>query len=638
MASYFVVGIILGCLYALTATGLVVTYTTSGIFNFAHGAIGMFMAFTYWSFTVDFGIPWPIAMALVLFVCAPLMGALIEGAFVRKLYGASLAVTLVVTLGLLLFLLFLAIWAWPNTTTRNLNPIWPGQVKIFGVGVSHDQIVILLVSVAVAAGLRVLFTRTRAGITMRAIVDDRDLTARVGASPARTAQLSWALGASLAALAGILIATAKLQQLDQFNLTILVIYGYAAAVFGKLKNLPMTVLGALLLGEIQSYCVGYLPVNLLSNFEPVIPLAVLFLVVLALPPERLRTARFGGRKQPRVPGLGVTVAAAGLFVVGAWVASGVLSAGNLLTFGSALTLGIVMLSWVLLTGFGGQVSLCQMTFAGVGAFCLGKMFGGASPVGLVAAVVLPAAVGGVLALVVLRLRGIYLALATLAFAYGMDNMFFNRYLGFGGILNVGRVGFHSQRAFLLEVAVLFAACGVGVIALRRGEFGRRLTAMTDSEVACASMGMNVTATKVMAFTLAAGIAGLGGAFYGGWQHQVGPNDFPWLASLTLLLAIAIAGLNRASGAFLAAVFYAMRPIIDHHALGHIPNFSGLLVGLGAVSLATNQGGVAGQLADAAETVRSRLRTGPAPSGGPASIGGPASDVSVSEEEVVGVPG
>src|SRR6202043_199038 len=126
----------------------------------------------------------------------------------------------------------------------------------------------------------------------------------------------------------------------------------------------------------------------------------------------------------------------------------------------------------------------------------------------------------VLALVVVRLRGIYLALSTLAFAYAMDNLFFNKYLGFGGILNVGRVAFKSQRGFLVEIAVLFAACAVGVLAIRRGELGRRLAALNDSEMASASIGMNITLTRVIAFTLAAGIAGLGGALYGGWQRQV----------------------------------------------------------------------------------------------------------------------
>jgi branched-chain amino acid transport system permease protein len=206
---------------------------------------------------------------------------------------------------------------------------------------------------------------------------------------------------------------------------------------------------------------------------------------------------------------------------------------------------------------------------------------------------------------VLRLRGIYLALATLAFAYAMDNMFFNKELGVGGILRVGRFGPQSQRMFLVEVAVLFACCAVGALALKRGEFGRRLAAVNDSELACASLGMNITTTKVVAFTLAAGIAGLGGALLGGWQGQVGPNDFPMLFSLIVLLLIAVGGLGSVGGAFAAAMAYALQPTIQQHAPWHIANFPQLLVGVAAVSLGRNPAGLAGHAADAAEWLRAR---------------------------------
>ena len=601
--SYAVVGLVLGCLYALTASGLVVTYTTSGIFNFAHGAIGMFMAFTYWQLAVGWHLPVPLALALVILVLAPLSGALIERLIVRPLYGASLGITLVVTLGLLLLLLGLADAIWPPVTTRQLPSVFPGQIRVFGVVVTVYELMVLVVSVAVAVGLRFLFTHTRVGITMRAVVDDRDLTARSGASPARTAQLSWALGASLAALAGILIA--PLQYLDQFNLTLLVVTGYAAAVVGRLRSLPLTVAGALLLGLVQSYATGYLPTSLLSDIGPAIPMGLLFIALLVRRQERLAQARLTGQRTRRVLTLKPSLALAGAFIALSVVMSEILSPGNLLTYGQGIVLGVVMLSLVLLTGYGGQVSLCQMTLAGLGAFCMGKIAGGNSILGLAAAVALPAAIGGLLALVVLRLRGIYLALATLAFAYSMDYLFFNHFLGFGGILAVGRVLARSQRGFLVEVSVLFAALGVGVLALRRGPFGRRLAALNDSEAACASIGMNITAVKVTLFVVAAGIAGLGGALYGGWQGQVGPDDFQMLTSLILLLLVTLGGIDTVGGAFAAAIFYAFSPVIQRHI--PISNFQLLAVGAGAIFLGRNPGGFAGQLTMLTDRLRSRAR-------------------------------
>ena len=621
--TYAVVGIVTGCLYALTASGLVVTYTTSGIFNFAHGAIGMFMAFTYWQLAVGWGWPVPVALLVVLLILAPLSGALIERVVIRPLYGASLSVSLVVTLGLLLGLLGVADALWDPQVTRHLPAIFgTSEVQVFGVAVTYYEIMVLVVSLAVAAGLRLLFTRTRVGLTMKAVVDDRDLTARAGASPYRTAQLSWALGASLAALAGILIA--PLQQLDQFNLTLLVVVGYAAAVVGRLKSLPLTVAGAIALGLAQSYAVGYLPVTLLANLNPVLPMILLFAALLFLKQDRLAAARPVARRNRRTMGLVPSLAMGGVFVLASAVMTSVLSPGNLLIFGQGIVLGIVMLSLVLLSGYGGQVSLCQMTLAGFGAFCMGKVLGGGSLLGLVASVVGPAAVGAVLAIVVVRLRGLYLALATLAFAEAMDALFFNKELGYGGVLHVGRFPVQSQTGFVIEVAVIFAAVSVGVLALKRGSFGRLLAALNDSEAACASIGMSVTGAKVAAFTLAAAIAGLGGALYGGVQGDVGPNDFQMLTSLILLLTITLGGIGTVAGAFAAAMFYSLTPVLQQHV--HIADLTFLLVGLGAVSLGRNPGGFAGQISGAVEqlqALRARSPRAPSPAAGTARRGEPA---------------
>src|SRR5207248_5129050 len=232
---------------------------------------------------------------------------------------------------------------------------------------------------------------------------------------------------------------------------------------------------------------------------------------------------------------------------------------------------------------------------------MGKVFGGDSVVGLLVAFAMPAAPGAVLAMVAGRLRGIYLALATLAFAYMMDSLFFNKQLGVGGILKVGRVGLDSQRGYFLEATILFAVFAVVVLALKRGEFGRRLAAVNDSEVASASLGMSVAGTKVMAFTLAAGIAGVGGALYGGWQRVVSPNDFFFLVSLTTLLIIAICGLSTVAGAFIAALILGLTPAFQHSvgdALG-IANITGLFIGVGAVALGRFPAGLAGIFSDLA---------------------------------------
>lgn len=638
--SFTVVGIVTGCLYALTAVGMVVTYTTSGIFNFAHGAIGMFMAFTYWQLAASpaaggWGWPVPIAMAVVLFVFAPLAGALIERVVIRPLYGASLSVSLVVTLGLLLLILGLSYWPWDAQTTRYLPSIFGNRdIHVFGVAVTYYQFLVLAISVVVAVGLRYLFTRTRIGLTMRAVVDDRDLTSRAGASPFRTSQLSWALGSSLAALAGILIA--PLQQLSQLNLTFLVIVGFSAAVVGRLKNLPLTVAGAMALGLAQAYAVGYLPISLLSNLNPVIPTILLFFAVLFLRQDRLAVARPAALARRKTMRLGPSLVLGAGFVVIAALMTGVLGPGNLIIFNQGIVLGIVMLSLVLVAGYGGQVSLCQMTLAGVGAYAMGKTLGGGSLLGLVAAVIVPAAVAFVLALTVVRLRGLYLALATLAFAQGMDNIFFQRELGYGGELHVGRFLAHTDKGFCLEAAVIFAVIGVAVLAIKRSQFGRQLAALNDSEAACASIGMSTRRTKVAVFTMAGGIAGLGGALYGGAQQVVSPGDFQFLLSLTLLLTITLAGIDTVAGAFAGAMFYSLQPVIQKHATflpaGILQNITFLLVGLGAISLGRNPGGITSQINQGVDAIRNLRHRLDQPTVSPllANPGGPLYPVEVAE--------
>jgi branched-chain amino acid transport system permease protein len=412
--------------------------------------------------------------------------------------------------------------------------------------------------------------------------------------------------------------------LSQFNLTLLVIYGFSAAVVGRMKSLPLTVAGAMALGLAQSYAVGYLPVTLLSNLNPVIPTILLFFAVLFLRQDRLAVARPAALLKRKTMGLVPSLFMAGGFVALAALLTGVLGPGNLIIFNQGIVTGIVMLSLVLVAGYGGQVSLAQMTLAGVGAFAMGKTLGGGSLLGLVAAVVLPAAVAFVLALTVVRLKGLYLALATLAFAQGMDNMFFQRELGYGGELRVGRFLAHSQKGFVIECAVIFGAVAVGVLAIKRSQFGRQLAALNDSEAACASIGMSIRRTKVAVFTLAGGIAGLGGALYGGFQQVVSPNDFGFLVSLTLLLTITLAGIDAVAGAFAGAAFLSLNPVIIKHATflpnGIRENLTFLLVGLGAISLGRNPGGITGQINQGIDAIRGLRRRLSSPTTAPFGAG------------------
>jgi branched-chain amino acid transport system permease protein len=630
-----VVGIVYGCVYAITAAGLVVTYTTSGVFNFAHGAVGMMGAFMYWQLSVGWGVPVPLALFLVLFVIAPLFGALVERLLIRPLYDAPLGATLVVTVGLLLALIGIANVIWSPETPRILTPFFQNKQFAFpGVNVSAHELIVVAASLLVAVALRLFFTRTRLGATMRAVVDDPTLVALAGASPRSVSQLSWALGSSLAALAGILLA--PLVQLDILTLTLLVIDGYAAAVVGRLKNLPLTVAGGILLGLAESYSTGYINGNLANDLRPALPMFLLFIAVIVLRDERLRGGRMLRGWTPRIVSLRRSVVAAVGFIAAAIVADFVLPSGALPDFGQALALAFILLSLVLLTGYGGQVSLAQMTFVGVGAVVMGKVAPGGSPLGALLAVALTGLLGVVVAIPVLRLRGLYLALGTLAFASGMDTLFFAHVLGTGGSINVPRlsagVSFAGDHAYVALLAVVFALGAVAILAVRRSSFGRRLAAFNDSPAACVTLGAGVDSTKLLVFGISAAMAGLGGVLYGGQNGIVSASDFQLLNSLVLLLILTIGGVSTVTGAFAGALSYALFPVIQAH-FPSLGEASYLLTGLGAISIGRNPDGIVGQIAKTWERLGARPST-VLPPASPAGLTPTTADYIASADKVV----
>ena len=624
--ALLVLGIVYGCIYAMTATGLVVTYTTSGIFNFAHGAIGMVGAFTYWQLTVPWGWHPLVALPAVLLVGAPLFGAVIERVLMRPLHGASIDLTLVITLGLLLFLLGAANYIWPQSQSRTLPPFlnsW-SPIKLGLLTVNWGQVLVVVVAIAIALALRTLFNKTRIGIAMRGVVDDPELAAMTGISPARVQQLSWALGAGLAALAGILLA--PIVTLSHLTLTLLVINGYAAALFGRLKSLPRTAVGALILGQIIAFYPTYIAPKIpifketFQQLDKAMPMIFLFVLLLLIPAARLRTSSAAGRAAPTVPGLRQSVVAAvALFALAASLAPA-LSDGNIVTGTRVFILGLVMLSLVLLVGYSGQTSLSHLTFVGLGAFAMGRWSDG-SLLGLLLAALLAALVGVVVALFSARLRGLYLALATFAFAKGMDESFFPNHLGDGQQLAVDRLHIpgiptESDTAFFLFCAAVFCLTAVGLLAVRRGRWGRQLTALNDSPAACATLGINTTVTKVVVFGVSAGVAGFAGALFGGERGLVGPFDFNVLGSLAILLALRVGGVNTVTGAFLAALFIATNGNLQEHVPARV-QIAYLLTGLTAVAVGRYADGIGGLVSKIGGRLRQQL--GQAAADGPAQL-------------------
>jgi branched-chain amino acid transport system permease protein len=568
--TFTIVGLTISAIYAVIASGLVLTYTTTGIFNFAHGAAGMLFAFTYWQLRFDWGWPAPVALVLVLFVLAPLFGVLLEAVIMRGLQNTTETVKLVVSISLLLFMIGLAQLIWKPGVSRPMANFFATRapIDLGPTTITIHQAITIGIAILVAIVLRIVLTRPRIGVAMRAAVDDRPLASLNGARPDRISMLAWAIGTSLAALGGILIAPGI--ALDAPSLSLLIVSAYAAAIFGRLRSLPLTFLGAVVVGCAEGYLTGYLPQNqYLSGLRLAIPAIILFIVLLVLPNPRLRGRMSRSREffpTPTIPG---ALAFAGTIAFIGVVLATTLSDPDLITYGRVFSIGIVALSLVPLVGFAGQISLCQLSFAGIGGVVMAHMGADGDPLALVWAVLISAAVGGLVALPALRLSGIYLALGTAAFAVFLDrwiftlpsfevfglveiNLFRNGSIGVDPLDLFGQT-FDNPDSQMILGAVCFALVSLVVIAIRRGRLGRRLLAMKDSEAACATLGLNLLRTKLTVFAISAGIAGFGGALYSMQLSSITPQNFELVSSLQIFALSVVGGIGAVGGALFGAV-------------------------------------------------------------------------------------
>jgi branched-chain amino acid transport system permease protein len=598
--SYTLIGVFTGAAYAIAASGLVLTYSTTRVFNIAHGAVGMVFAFVYWDLSQKQGMPSWLALAVVLLLLAPAFGVFLQRVVVRNLGNAPVGVSLVVTVGILVGLIGVATQIWPPAP-RTLPPFFASSLIHIGdnIVITWHQIITVLLSGLVAVGLFVLLARTRVGTAMRASVDNPDLLRLYGGKPQLVSGLAWAVGTSLAALAGILLT--PVIGLQYYDLTLLVISAYAAAMLGKLTNLPMTYVGAMGLGIVQSYAVGYLPsAGDIAGLRAVIPTLFLFAILVLLPQAPLRIGQVKGIVSAPVPGFGKAGIWGGALVLFVMMLAFGLADSDLLLVGTAATYGIVMLSLVLLTGYGGYVSLAQFTFAGVGAVAYSKL-DQPNLLGLLLAVLIAAAVGALVAIPVLRLTGLYLALATLAFAQLMDKLVFQASFAYeiGNPLSADRLSvlglkFSGTGAYTVLMTVFFVLVALLVIAVRRGRLGRILVAMRDSQAACGTLGLDLRWMRVGLFAGSAGIAGLAGALFAGLRGTTVSADFQFFSSLLLLLMAVVWGVTSVTGAVLGGAFLMYLPV----AQSNNPSIAGLLfvlLGVGAVVVGRDPNGLANKL-------------------------------------------
>ncbi|ANS64234.1 ABC transporter permease protein [Streptomyces lincolnensis] len=587
-------GLSVGGAAALTGIGLIVTYRATGVLNFAHGAIAMVCAYVVRQCVVEWGWPLWLAATVTLVFLAPALGVALERFVFRPLsvLGGDPAQTLVASLGVFVLLVGGAALVWGQGARDDAPELVPAD--------PWGQLAVVLV---LAAGVGSVIRWTRFGRELRAVVDDRGLAVLGGIDADRVAAAGWAFGSFTAGLTGVLLA--PYVRLDPYGLPLLVMEVVAVAVAARMRGLAVAVVVALGIGVAQSQLTRLHP----SGWgEPLLQAVGANLFVVALLVAALLLPRVGTRDAlPR------TATARVPTPPGAWIVAAVLfllplgfAGSDLHTSVQVPALGVVLLSLVVVTGRGGQISLGQAAYAGLGALFTALLAAGRFPglprlpelAALAVAVILVAPLGLLTGWPAISRRGLALALATFAVGVGVSRFVFAQPYAVSG-LSLGRpAGFDGDRAYYVLELLLLAAALLATHALRRGRTGRALAAMRDHEAGASAAGVRVPSLKLLAFVSGAALAALGGGLLGMGLRAFDPAAYDPVRGLLWFAAVVVLGADSTLGALTAA---ALLVGLDAGARGGV---AAALIGLLAVLVGRFPGGPY----EALRTATARLRT------------------------------
>jgi ABC-type branched-subunit amino acid transport system ATPase component/branched-subunit amino acid ABC-type transport system permease component len=660
--SLVISGTVTGGIYSIMASGLVLTYTTSGIFNFAQGAIAFAVAYFYYQLNSG-GMPIVPAAILSVLVFAPLMGLALDRLLLRRLGEAPVYARIVGTIGLLVAIPNLMQWLVVTVGNSVLHlglvgnkadtlglptpGLGPTPPKVFhvihDVALTSDQLAVFAAALVSAGVLWAILRHTRIGLEMRAVVDRRQLAGLKGVSASRTSAVAWVLTTVLAGLGGILIA--PLFTLDANIFTLVVLGSLAAVVLGGLRSLPIAFVGGLLLGVVQDLVAGYSTaypgfIANLNGLSSAVPYLLVILLGLFVGRDRSRQAgsvaedrppsdHRAGLSLPRRwwPWVVFLVALMGYSLH--WFPSGLQATATAQTvIAQGLATSIILLSFIVVTGMGGMVSLAQATFVTAGGFAAGwalnRNWGINIPLiaahgqlnffwAVVIGAVVAAAIGALIAWPATRLGAVYLAIWSLAAC-----LFFNLVPFDTQAIGDGQsgwairspaldlFGWHLDFANLNDQIVLFLAVFgliTGVIWLfTHSATGRATLAVRSSPTAAMAAGIRANRNRILVFAFAAGIAGVGGVMLSLFSFAASNSTAPPLVGLTWLAFVVVFGVRRPAGALLAGLAVSVGtpllteitkvlPGVTLQTLVASPYFLPILFGLGAISLAQEPDGI-----------------------------------------------
>lgn len=625
-------GAISGAVYSLIAVGLVLTYTATKVFNLGYGAIAYATAYVYFQLHTSLG--WPIvpAAAVAILVFAPGVGWLLDRLIFRNLAGASEAAKIMATVGILVALPAAVQFV---VERLNVNVHWKmdlgTQVYITpGLGPSpkntwrmpggwvldSDQIIVFVTAVLCAVGLWILLKHTSLGLRMRAVVDRAQLAQMRGVNRTRTSASAWIIGAFLAGLAGV-VGAPVFNSLRPNSFTSAMIVAIAAAVLAGLRSVPLAALGGVVIGVSQNLVTGYATfASKVQGFNESVPYVLLFGGLVVLNVDRSRragsvsddaprpdpTAGHSTRRRLIAWAIGLGVLCVYLFAIANPFWLGLTTKG--------LAFSLVLLSFVIVTGLGGMVSLAQSAFVTAAGLVTGLCivhFDSPYLVGVLVGIAIATALGIVVALPALRLGGLPLALATLALALLGDKLLFA-----WSWLRNGNEGWpiarpsliRTDKALAVLLIVLVVAIAWVIHNIQRSATGRAIAAVRSAESAASCSGVSPVAVKLVLFATSAAVAGLGGAMLVTFDQRAVNTSYPAQAGLVWLAAVVLWGVRRPSAAIVAGISVSVFPALLQNGFhfsfltwegANSTYVADLLFGLGAIQMASDPDGIFSQV-------------------------------------------
>ena len=631
---FVLLGLGAGSVYALLGLGLVLKYRSTGVIDFAHGAVAMFSAyvFVHLRSTGTLELPWivlphsiklssqglPVWLALIItLVYGTALGLVLFLVVYRPLLRAAPLTKVCASVGVMLALEAIAVLNFGTTSQAGLPVLPSSPIRMGPIAFPSDRLVLAGIVIVVAVVLLVVYRWTRFGLSTRASAENETGAALIGISPTAIAGRNWVIASFVATGSGILIT--PISSIDPTSYTLFVVPALGAALIGRFQSFGWTAAAGLALGIVQAELVKlqtvftWLPQQGLSDGLP-------FLIILIA--MTLSARRLGARGNPgtwKNPKLGrptrPLLTSIIVFVLGVIVL--VLLQGSLrAAFMASLITTCICLSLVLLSGFVGQVSLAQMSFVGVGAFVLSHLTGGLGlpfPLPLIIAALAVVPLGILIGLPALRVRGVSLAVVTLAAAAAMDALVFSNVPFTGGLggrtidpptffgLNLAVADGADYPRIIFGVVLLIVVVFVGytMARLRTSATGRMLIAIRSNERAAAYVGIKVAPAKLYAFALSSFIAGIGGGLLAYQQGTVSSSSFAVFTSLSVLAVAYVAGIGRIAGAVLAGIMFASDGLFVSFLdkVLHVGQYQMIVAGVAlAFTAIANPNGVASELA------------------------------------------